>query len=187
MNLKTCTKCKEEKQTLYFGIHKSRKDGLRSVCKSCNTKQACSYAKLNKDKITTYQKEYKSKNKLKINNQIKAIKERNKEYYDMVKNIWKENNKKKLTIYNQNRKAKKRNQTGKISPFISIKLLSLQKNKCANCNKDLIDSYHIDHITPLSLGGEHDDKNLELLCPKCNLRKSNKDPVAWANENGRLL
>lgn len=26
-----------------------------------------------------------------------------------------------------------------------------------------------------------------LLCPTCNLRKHAKDPIAWANENGRLL
>lgn len=36
-------------------------------------------------------------------------------------------------------------------------------------------------------GGIHGDENLQLLCPACNLKKSNKDPIVWANQNGRLL
>ena len=84
MNCKICTKCKIEKQLTEFGIHKSRKDGLRSVCKSCNTKQALSYAQLNKDKVSKYQKEYKSKNKVKVNEQNKTIKEKNKDHYDYL-------------------------------------------------------------------------------------------------------
>jgi hypothetical protein len=45
----------------------------------------------------------------------------------------------------------------------------------------------LDHMMPIDLGGLHADENLQLLCPTCNLRKYNKDPIAWANENGRLL
>jgi 5-methylcytosine-specific restriction endonuclease McrA len=176
-----------EKEILNFGIHKSRKDGLRSVCKTCNTEQSMLYTKINKDKVSKYQKEYKLKNKTKVNDQIRIIKQANKTHYDLIKNLWKQNNKDKLTIYNQNRKAKKRNQIGKVSPSVANKLLSLQKNKCANCKSELNNLYHLDHVMPLSLGGQHDDKNLELLCPSCNLKKSNKDPIVWASENGRLL
>lgn len=187
MNSKICSKCKAEKSIFQFGAHKSRKDGLRSVCKDCNTSQAIDYARKNKDKVSKYQKEYKQKNKLKINEQIKAIKKSAKEHYDLIKKLWKINNKEKLAIYNQNRKARKRNQLGNISPLLINKLLVLQNNRCANCHVELNNKYHMDHIIPISLGGKHDDGNLELLCPKCNLRKSNKDPIVWANENGRLL
>ena len=36
-------------------------------------------------------------------------------------------------------------------------------------------AYHVDHIMPISKGGaEFDLENLQLACPECNLKKSNK-------------
>ena len=35
--------------------------------------------------------------------------------------------------------------------------------------------------------GTNDIGNIELLCGSCNQRKSAKDEITWANENGRLL
>jgi len=40
---------------------------------------------------------------------------------------------------------------------------------------------------PLSRGGSNDKYNLQLLCPTCNLKKSAKDPIDFAQENGNLL
>jgi 5-methylcytosine-specific restriction endonuclease McrA len=34
---------------------------------------------------------------------------------------------------------------------------------------------HVDHIKPRSLGGTNDPDNLQTLCRKCNIGKSNKD------------
>lgn len=50
-----------------------------------------------------------------------------------------------------------------------------QKGLCFYCDGSL-DNYHIDHIIPLSKGGEHQLHNLVLSCPTCNLKKGNKDP-----------
>lgn len=66
-------------------------------------------------------------------------------------------------------------------------LYSLQKGKCVNCTKPLKGQYHIDHIQPVARGGTNHHWNLQLLCPSCNCRKHAKDPIVWANENGRLL
>ena len=66
-------------------------------------------------------------------------------------------------------------------------LFKKQRGKCANCNSSILKSYHADHIMPLALGGENYIKNIQLLCPPCNLRKWAKHPIDWARENGRLL
>ena len=66
-------------------------------------------------------------------------------------------------------------------------LYSLQRGRCINCKKSLNDKYHIDHIQPVAKGGTNYHWNLQLLCPSCNCRKHAKDPIVWANENGRLL
>jgi hypothetical protein len=64
---------------------------------------------------------------------------------------------------------------------------SSAKNDCYWCGKKALEKYHVDHYYPLSKGGAHHVANLVISCPACNLRKSAKDPIAWANENGRLL
>lgn len=56
----------------------------------------------------------------------------------------------------------------------------LQNWQCAYCKCDISKSYHVDHIIPLSKGGEHAAENVQLTCPSCNVRKSNKlDFVPW--------
>jgi len=56
-------------------------------------------------------------------------------------------------------------------------LYTLQKGLCACCGKSLDAGYHVDHIIPLALGGRNIDGNLQLLTPKCNLRKGAKHPL----------
>lgn len=62
-----------------------------------------------------------------------------------------------------------------------------QRGKCANCGAKLGEQFHRDHKVALSKGGSNDITNIELLCGGCNTRKHAKDPIRWANENGRLL
>lgn len=62
-----------------------------------------------------------------------------------------------------------------------------QRNKCAICRTSLRDGDHVDHIVPLSKGGMHVAKNLQLLCPHCNVTKSGRDPIVHMQSLGRLL
>jgi len=63
-----------------------------------------------------------------------------------------------------------------------------QQHKCANClNSIQGKEYHIDHIIPVSKNGTNWPHNIQILCPTCNLKKSAKDPIYWAQENGRLI
>jgi 5-methylcytosine-specific restriction endonuclease McrA len=69
-------------------------------------------------------------------------------------------------------------------------LYKTQRGKCAepSCRADLKKTkYHVDHIMPLALGGTNGAENIQLLCPRCNIRKHSKDPYEWAKTNGRLF
>jgi 5-methylcytosine-specific restriction endonuclease McrA len=50
-----------------------------------------------------------------------------------------------------------------------------QNNECAYCGTDLDTAkVHLDHMTPLSRGGEHVLNNLQYTCKSCNCRKETK-------------
>lgn len=74
------------------------------------------------------------------------------------------------------------------SSIEKINRLSLFKEfgwKCKECGCDTPHSLinttdrkapQLDHIIPISKGGQHIKSNLQLLCRECNIRKSNKMP-----------
>ncbi|WP_084543138.1 HNH endonuclease [Exiguobacterium profundum] len=44
---------------------------------------------------------------------------------------------------------------------------------CAHCGLTE-GKFHVDHIIPLSRGGRDEPENLQFLCVRCNLKKSNR-------------
>ena len=64
-----------------------------------------------------------------------------------------------------------------INTRLRFKVLSRDKFKCCACGaspaKDPAVELHVDHIVPWSEGGETVIENLQTLCSKCNLGKSN--------------
>lgn len=85
------------------------------------------------------------------------------------------------------RRARKRGAGGKHSANQILDLHQKQKFKCANCKRSICTQYHVDHIMPIKLGGSDDIRNIQLLCPSCNLEKGCIHPIDWAQDNGRLL
>lgn len=86
-----------------------------------------------------------------------------------------------------NRKAAVRGAQGKHTAKQIKALHKLQRAKCVYCGRSISKNWHVDHIMPIARGGGNDIKNIQLLCISCNLRKSAKHPVAFAQEIGLLL
>lgn len=66
-------------------------------------------------------------------------------------------------------------------------ILRQQKYKCAYCRRSIHKHYHVDHIVSLARGGSNAPQNIQLTCQQCNLAKSAKDPIKFAQELGRLI
>lgn len=91
-------------------------------------------------------------------------------------------------VYAQNRLKRIRASGQRLSRGIIKRLLELQKGRCAACRMPITNGKrHLDHIVPVALGGEHCDKNVQLLCQTCNLQKSSKPPEVFMRERGYLL
>lgn len=87
----------------------------------------------------------------------------------------------------KNRKVAERGADGRFSAEDIERIHKAQKYRCVICRCDTRESRHIDHIVPLASGGSNWPENLQILCPRCNIRKSNKDPVEFMQEVGFLL
>lgn len=90
----------------------------------------------------------------------------------------------KVAEFTQRRKSKI---LGRLPRGTIKKIGSSQKWLCVICRCNISKSYHVDHIMPLAKGGKHEPKNIQILCPSCNVRKSAKDPIDYMQERGFLL
>jgi len=136
--------------------------------------------------ITAQCKEWQSSNRERMNEWRKGWRKSNPDKQKAIDRRSYLKNKERVHAKTRNREALKRNSAGSHTAKDIRTLLAKQKGKCPNCFVKL-DKYHVDHVVPLAKGGGNGPDNLQCLCPTCNIRKSDKDPLVWANENGRLL
>lgn len=215
--MKTCGKCKVDKVKSGFSKDESRKDGLQPKCKECNRKYRQensgriaeyrseydqdnavaiaeykrAYAKENAAEIAVFQRQYRQINAIKLADLRRAYYEANKDSLAISMRAYRKAHPENCSANFRNRRARKRNADGTHTAADVQAIFDSQRGLCANCKTMLFrhgkQKFHVDHIQPLARGGSNDKRNLQCLCPTCNLRKSAKDPMKWANENGKLL
>lgn len=86
---------------------------------------------------------------------------------------------KKLKDVKQRKDMKRKfikRERNKLSAGLRYDILKRDKFKCCSCGSSIDDGVklHVDHIIPLSCGGKTEFNNLQTLCERCNLGKSNK-------------
>lgn len=169
--------CFLERSAKWRADHLERHKELTLIWRSKNkeiaNERSAKWHQENKDRSQKIALEWRSRNKDKIsNNTIK----------------WRIENPEKYRANCGNRRARKINAEGSHTYRDIEKLLQMQRYKCAACQVDVRKTgHHIDHIMPLSKGGGNGPCNLQILCPTCNMKKSAKHPIEWANERGLLL
>lgn len=66
--------------------------------------------------------------------------------------------------------------TDRLSKGLTAKLMISQAGLCNICKQPFPGTPHRDHIIPVSRGGRNVDENIQLLCRRCNISKSDKLP-----------
>jgi hypothetical protein len=186
---KCCSHCGETKAGTEFYSDPKRIDGLSSRCKVCTKALSNAWAAENRQRSRDKSSEWKKANPERKRSLDALWRRRNPERKRANDaRFYRENKAKgRQRLYAENRRARKQGAAGIVSKDIVQRLLRLQRGKCACCKKTLGRNYHLDHILPLVLGGQHDDRNLQLLRAKCNLQKNRKHPVQFMQERGFLL
>lgn len=199
---KECTICNIIKIKKEFSRNR---DKLISHCKSCEkVRYKKWYDNGGYEKVKAYQETYRVNNhkKVKIWNEISISRRTKEKKIEILKNAkkWREKNKDKMSMLKKNwRKLnplkdfeynhKRRDRIGNknISATEIKKLLDSSNMKCYWCDVSVKNKYHLDHYIPLSKGGENKIENIVISCPGCNLSKGAKDPIEFAQKNGKLL
>lgn len=97
------------------------------------------------------------------------------------RNYWLKN-REKWRAYKRRWRALKQNSGGSHTDKDIELLFVSQEGLCAYCSVELGDSWHVDHMMPLSRGGTDDPVNLALACAPCNLSKGSKTVEEFLNE-----
>lgn len=85
------------------------------------------------------------------------------------------------------RRAKLKAAPGSHTAAEARAIRAAQKDRCAACACSLGGKGHLDHITPLALGGSNDKRNLQFLCKPCNLRKGARPAEQFMRSLGKLI
>jgi len=202
VQVKTCSKCKEEKTVDVFRKHERGLHGAHSICKSCENIKAKEYQAKNRGAVLAKKKEYREKNQEKIQYYMEIYRDKNKNQLEQKTKEYRTKNivllREKARAYAiQNplqrraaeslRRARKKNSNGQYTAADVAKIHFLQKYKCACCGIETKNKFHVDHIMPLARGGSNDPLNLQILCPTCNQQKSSKHSIDFMQEKGFLL
>lgn len=122
------------------------------------------YASANPDKLVQTRRKHYTKNAEAYRARSRQRSEKHPEYNRLSAHI---------------RRARKFSAGGVLPKDIEAKLWGFQQGLCACCGAPLVGKLHVDHVIPLSKGGDNTEANVQLLLQSCNQQKHNKLPADY--------
>ena len=211
VKFKSCNICENSKPASYFYKNKKTKDRLSNKCKDCAKSYQSKYYTDNREASIEYKKHYRQENTDKIKDarkkyykeNIEKIREKQRilsiQYYkenvEKIREYQKKYNQTEAGKAKSSKSDKKRRALkagAEIENFMAQEVFNRDRYKCQSCgiktrpdykNKSHSKYPNLDHIVPLSKGGDHSKLNTQCLCRKCNLAKGNR----YANDQMLLI
>ena len=156
--MKTCSKCNTEKDPSQYHKQATSRDGLRGQCKSCRSGIHAEYYKETADARIDYQKAYRKENPKKV--------------ADMKKD-WRLRNLDRAREGAMRYVTRKRAQTPELTDEEKARVEHVYW-MALDCSAVSGETYHVDHIHPVSKGGQHHPDNIQVMHWQDNLRKGNR-------------
>ena len=180
--MRTCSKCGETKP-LTTGFHRES-HGYRGVCRDCRNSQRRARHAANPEPIrerdrarqVEKNKSYYAANVERERERAAAWKRRNRERARETHAAWVERNRAKVCEYSAARRALRKGAT--VEGVDRMAVYERDGGCCHVCGKKRpSDDWHLDHLLPLTKGGDHSMANVAVACPSCNVRRYNNGPA----------
>lgn len=136
--------------------------------------QKADYAKWrDSNYIKSYMAKYTKTHREELNIKARIRLVNNPKLYRAIKRKWARAHPVAVRLLNYNRYITKKN--GKVTVEDWEEIKKRYNYSCACCGQpESIATLEIDHIIPLTQGGEHTKENIQPLCRSCNARKNNR-------------
>jgi hypothetical protein len=157
--LKFCKKCCCEKSLSEFYKHSGTKDGVKTICKSCDNKRKSIYVEKNIESVAETKAKYR---------------ERTKEKWSVYLSQWRKENTHKVCSYSSKRRSLLIGATPVWADKDKIENI-YQQAALMNKNSTKV-RYEVDHIIPLNnrlVCGLHTHENMQILQVNQNRAKKN--------------
>lgn len=199
MASKTCTKCKQALDVAEFYKDATRKDGLRSWCRTCVKEYSRQHYQNNPDKVKEHKRKWKKnnpdnvkehKNKWAKSNPDKVRGSRRKwaknnpEKIKEIHSQWAKKNPEKIRAIKVRRRARKTGTYCSPTDAQDRRRIKEEQPVCIKCGST--DRLAIDHKLPVVWGGASCYMNYQVLCIRCNSSKGIKY-ADWTGETRALL
>lgn len=174
-----CTTCGEVKPRDEYYTKANGK--LRKPCKACIRKGSKAWKDRNKERVTEYDTARYHNNKpyFKQKRRERYLRHRDEELEYMLS--WQKNNKEKVRINAKAAVHRRRGRAGALETssvhFIlehNTEHFSSTNLHCEYCSSVIVDSWELEHVVPISRGGQHNKENLAVSCRSCNRGKDGK-------------
>ena len=157
-----------------------------NACVTCTRIRSAKWQKNNKERKSEYDRKYHlsnrekkcavarewtSSNKLRKRESGKRWYRNNRERHAEKSRNWRKANPEKKRALEHKREVKKRNALSEPYDFKAI--CKHYKNRCLRCEQDDV-KLTIDHIIPISKGGNDIASNIQPLCQPCNSGKKDR-------------
>ena len=171
--MKTCSKCKVQKDLSLFSKYTRGKDGLQNRCKECNVKNVAAHRKANPDTVKATHKVWRAKNTSQIKEVNFKWRQENREKAAATTAKWAKANPDKCRAAKAKRRAAELQRTPSWVDFEAIQSVYTEARRLESFDGI---TRHVDHIIPLQgelVSGFHIASNLQILTAQENLSKSN--------------
>lgn len=167
--MKTCRRCSKQLPLSNFGRLSIASDGLNYNCKPCNSRRGLERYYVKRKEIL-----YKTRQRRVENHEAVLQIERNSRAKNKEKN---------RPAKNARQSIRNRLVQGKRFTILEKELRKIYASPCFSCGS--MENQSLDHIIPLSKGGNHSVGNLQTLCISCNTSKHDKIFTEWKYSTGQ--
>ena len=184
---KVCSECELEFTSRYKQAKTCSKECSLSRQKQASIVRSREWVKNNYLVHMANMHEYRSKNRIMLRQKAAKYQSEHKSEYAASGMAYRASHKIDAKAYQSNwyignsdiskhrskqRRARMRaNEAFQVTKRDISRLLNRCRYECVYCGESLQDSYHLDHVLPVSRGGGHGIGNLAASCPPCNLSK----------------